>query len=80
MRISQRSLIQSGGLLAAGSAGLEPSAAAPATGPTPEVYTRIGVRPFINCNRDAHDKRRLVDAARGDRRHGAGFALSHKPG
>jgi L-seryl-tRNA(Ser) seleniumtransferase len=49
MRISRRCLIQSGGLLAAGTAGLEPGAAAPANGPTPEVYTRIGVRPFINC-------------------------------
>jgi D-glucosaminate-6-phosphate ammonia-lyase len=49
MRISRRCLIRSGGLLAAGTAGLEPTVAAPATGPTPEVYTRIGVRPFINC-------------------------------
>src|SRR5260370_33864677 len=49
MRISRRCLIQSGGLLAAGTAGLEPITAAPAAGPTPEVYTRLGVRPFINC-------------------------------
>jgi D-glucosaminate-6-phosphate ammonia-lyase len=49
MRISRRRLFQSGGLLAAGAASLEPTDAAPATGPTPEVYTRIGVRPFINC-------------------------------
>ncbi len=49
MRISRRCLFQSGGLLVAGTASLEPTAAAPATGPTPEVYTRIGVRPFINC-------------------------------
>src|SRR5450631_869874 len=49
MRISRRCLFQSGGLLAAGAASLEPTAAAPAPGPTPEVYTRIGVRPFINC-------------------------------
>jgi L-seryl-tRNA(Ser) seleniumtransferase len=48
MPISRRRLIQSGGLLAAGATGLEPVAAAPA-GPNPEVYTRIGVRPFINC-------------------------------
>jgi D-glucosaminate-6-phosphate ammonia-lyase len=49
MRISRRRLFQSGGLLAAGATGLEPAAAAPTAGATPEVYTRIGVRPFINC-------------------------------
>src|SRR5450432_3319565 len=49
MRISRRRLFQSSGLLAAGAAGLEPAAAAPAGSATPEVYTRIGVRPFINC-------------------------------
>ena len=49
MRISRRRLFQSGGLAAAGIAGFESSAAAPAAGPNPEVYTRIGVRPFINC-------------------------------
>jgi len=49
MRISRRRLFQSGGLVAAGIAGLESAAAAPASGPAPEVYTRLGVRPFINC-------------------------------
>jgi L-seryl-tRNA(Ser) seleniumtransferase len=49
MRISRRRLFQSGGLLAAGATGLEPAAAAPTASATPEVYTRIGVRPFINC-------------------------------
>src|SRR5713226_8559950 len=49
MRISRRGLFQSGGLAAAGIAGLESASAAPAKGPSPEVYTRIGVRPFINC-------------------------------
>ncbi len=49
MRISRRRLFQSGGLAAAGIVGIEPAAAAPASGPAPEVYTRIGVRPFINC-------------------------------
>src|ERR1700746_2924586 len=48
MRISRRRLFQSGGLLAAGTAGLQPNHAATA-GPSPDVYTRIGVRPFINC-------------------------------
>jgi L-seryl-tRNA(Ser) seleniumtransferase len=35
--------------MAAGVAGRGPAAAAPASVPSPEVYTRIGVRPFINC-------------------------------
>src|SRR2546421_5069766 len=49
MPISRRRLFQSGGLVAAGMARPESTDAAPASGPTPEVYTRIGVRPFINC-------------------------------
>jgi len=49
MRISRRCLIRSGGLLAAGATGLEPAAAAPTGIANPDVYTRIGVRPFINC-------------------------------
>lgn len=49
MLISRRHLFQTSGLAAAGIAGLESTAAAPAAGPSPEVYTRIGVRPFINC-------------------------------
>jgi L-seryl-tRNA(Ser) seleniumtransferase len=48
MGISRRRLLQSGGLGAAAIIGREP-AAAQASGPSPEVYTRIGVRPFINC-------------------------------
>src|SRR5690349_4529916 len=49
MRISRRRLLQSGSLAAAGVAAHEPGLAAPAASPSPEVYTRIGVRPFINC-------------------------------
>ena len=49
MRISRRRLFQTSGLAAAGIAGRDQAAAAPAGGPSPEVYTRIGVRPFINC-------------------------------
>jgi L-seryl-tRNA(Ser) seleniumtransferase len=48
MRISRRRLLQSGSL-AAGAAGCEPAMAATAAAPSPEVYTRLGVRPFINC-------------------------------
>ena len=47
--ISRRHLFQTGGLLAAGLADSEAAKAAPASGPTSEVYTRLGVRPFINC-------------------------------
>ena len=49
MRISRRRLLQSGSLAAAGVAAHERGIAAPAASPSPEVYTRIGVRPFINC-------------------------------
>src|ERR1700730_12332078 len=49
MRISRRRLLQSGSLAAAGGAALEPAVAAPAGAQSPEVYTRIGVRPFISC-------------------------------
>src|SRR5215831_9819944 len=49
MRVSRRRLLQSGSLAAAGVAAREPAAAAPAGVPSPEVYTRLGVRPFINC-------------------------------
>jgi hypothetical protein len=49
MRITRRRLFQSGSLVAAGMAGRGPAAAAPASSPSAEVYTRIGVRPFINC-------------------------------
>jgi L-seryl-tRNA(Ser) seleniumtransferase len=44
--ISRRRLFQTGGAVAAGlAAGPQVRAAAP----SPDVYTRIGVRPFINC-------------------------------
>src|SRR5215469_6714981 len=49
MRISRRRLLQSGSLTAAGIAARERAFAATPTPPSPEVYTRIGVRPFINC-------------------------------
>src|SRR5438270_3847856 len=44
--ISRRRLFQAGTLVA-GAMSSEPAAAA--AEPGPEVYTRIGVRPFINC-------------------------------
>jgi uncharacterized pyridoxal phosphate-dependent enzyme len=44
--LSRRRLFQTGGAVAAGlAAGSQARAAAP----NPDVYTRIGVRPFINC-------------------------------
>ena len=53
MRISRRRLFQSGGFAAAGITAFEPAIASPdttsAAAPSAEVYTRIGVRPFINC-------------------------------
>ena len=52
MHISRRHLFQSGGLVAAGVLSFESpksADAAPASGPSPEVYTRLGVKPFINC-------------------------------
>ncbi len=49
-KFSRRDLIRTGGMVAAGMAGGKPAPAAPPTiGAGPEVYTRIGVRPFINC-------------------------------
>jgi uncharacterized pyridoxal phosphate-dependent enzyme len=45
-RISRRRLFQTGGAVAAG---LATGPAARAAAPNPDVYTRIGVRPFINC-------------------------------
>src|SRR5271163_1995793 len=45
-KVSRRRLFQTGGAVAAGfAAGPPPMRAASA----PDVYTRIGVRPFINC-------------------------------
>ena len=49
MRISRRRLLQSGSLTAAGIAAQERGSAATPAAASPEVYTRIGVRPFINC-------------------------------
>src|SRR5258708_5827139 len=46
--ISRRGLLHTTGAITAGLAGAASSQGA-ATGPTPEVYTRLGVRPFINC-------------------------------
>jgi L-seryl-tRNA(Ser) seleniumtransferase len=48
-RLSRRHLFQTGGVMAAGLAGGSPAAAASVNGPSAEVYTRLGVRPFINC-------------------------------
>jgi len=48
-RISRRDLFRTGSLLAGGLVGAETAKAADAKIPDPEVYTRIGVRPFINC-------------------------------
>lgn len=47
--ISRRDVFRTGGMLAAGAAAGSSSEAAPAKAAGPEVYTRIGVRPFINC-------------------------------
>jgi len=44
--ISRRKLFQTTGAVAAGLAAGPPARAA---SPTPDVYTRIGVKPFINC-------------------------------
>jgi len=49
LNISRRRLFQAGGLLATGIAGGETAQAAPENAPTPDVYTRLGVKPFINC-------------------------------
>src|SRR5215216_794580 len=48
MRISRRKLFETGALVAAGAASGS-AQTAPAGSSGPEVYTRIGVRPFINC-------------------------------
>src|SRR5580700_4024523 len=45
-KISRRRLFQTGGAVAAGLAAGPPTRA---DAPNPNVYTRIGVRPFINC-------------------------------
>ena len=49
-KVSRRDMFKQGGLVAAGLAtGRGAGATAAAPGKNPEVYTRIGVRPFINC-------------------------------
>src|SRR5437879_1366406 len=45
---NRRDMFRTGGLMAAGLAAGEKAGAAPKI-PSPAVYTRIGVRPFINC-------------------------------
>jgi L-seryl-tRNA(Ser) seleniumtransferase len=48
--VSRRGLFQSGGAISAGiAAGLASRWPAQAAAPSADVYTRIGVRPFINC-------------------------------
>src|SRR5579872_7546841 len=50
MSVSRRDLFRKGGAVAAGLAtGATTAGAASSTASSPEVYTRIGVRPFINC-------------------------------
>ena len=48
---TRRSWLKSGAGAAAllGAAGAEPAAAETRDEPSPSVYTRIGVKPFINC-------------------------------
>jgi len=48
-RVSRRDVFRAGGMMAAGLAAGESAPAAVTRIPGPEVYTRIGVRPFINC-------------------------------
>jgi D-glucosaminate-6-phosphate ammonia-lyase len=48
-RISRRDAFRTGGVLAAAAAAAGSSQAAPAKISGADVYTRIGVRPFINC-------------------------------
>jgi len=47
--LSRRDMFRAGSLMVAGLVGGESAQAAAAKTPGPEVYTRIGVRPFINC-------------------------------
>ena len=48
-RFTRRDLFRTGGAAAAASLAPSPAPAAPTVSTTPEVYTHIGVRPFINC-------------------------------
>ena len=47
--ISRRDMFRTGSALAAGFAAGTPAGAATTNMPGPEIYTHIGVRPFINC-------------------------------
>ena len=47
--LSRRNVLSAGGIAAAGLAVEGPTGTAPGSGAGPEVYTRIGVQPFINC-------------------------------
>jgi uncharacterized pyridoxal phosphate-dependent enzyme len=47
--ISRRRLFQTASLATAGTFGGRHAGAAPIAEPSPEVYTRLGVKPFINC-------------------------------
>jgi len=47
--VSRRDLFRTGSLIAAGLVGAEAGQGANVKTPDPRVYTRIGVRPFINC-------------------------------
>jgi seryl-tRNA(Sec) selenium transferase len=47
--LSRRDLFRTGGAMAAGLASAASADSAPSVASSPEVYTRIGVRPFINC-------------------------------
>ncbi len=47
--VSRRDMFRTGAFLTAGVAAGEPAQSSVAKIPGPEVYTRIGVRPFINC-------------------------------
>jgi len=47
--ISRRDLFQTGSLIAAGTVSGGRASAASTSEPAPEVYTRLGVKPFINC-------------------------------
>jgi len=46
--VTRRDLFRSGGMTAAGLVSTSPAAISKAE-PSPDVYTRLGVRPFINC-------------------------------
>ena len=47
--VSRRDVFRRGGLIAAGVASAGASRGAPTAAKGSEIYTRIGVRPFINC-------------------------------